>query len=98
MGNLCFGASASDATTDKQETSNLKNPAAAEPHTELGKREHAHAHKDKHGQLVSDGDGHRVFDNAYYAAREEAEAKAQLMHKESAAADAAYKVYSHSIV
>ena len=30
---------------------------------------------DKHGQLVSDGDGHRVFSNEYYAAREEAEAK-----------------------
>ena len=41
---------------------------------------------------MSDGDGHRVFSNEYYAAREEAEAKAQQMHKESHAADAAYKV------
>ena len=46
----------------------------------MGDSEHAHAHVDKHGQLVSDGDGHRVFSNEYYAAREEAEAKVRNTH------------------
>ena len=79
MGTCC--SAVGGASTETQETSNSKNPAVSEPHSELGQREHAHSHVDKHGQLVSDGDGHRVFSNKYYAAREEANSKAALMHK-----------------
>lgn len=88
---------------DESQAAPANAPATPKAASE-GDREHAHAHEDKFGQLVSDGDGHRVFENAYYEAREEAEAKAQLMHQESHAANAAFNqgakadAHKHSVL
>ena len=48
------------------------------------------AHIDVHGQLVDDAHGGRVFDEAYYTARHDAQAAADAMRAAAAEADAAY--------